>query len=68
MSMVMVDVSASCRGGCWDSLDLCSREADFLLLLSVRVGLLQRERIDVEVVTQLLNLGRERGRERDLFF
>ena len=63
--MLMGEVSASCRGGCWDSLDLCSRQADFLLLLSVRIGLLQRECIDVEVVTQLVDLDRHIETERE---
>ena len=42
------------------NLDLCFLQADSLLLLSVAVGLFQREGEDVEVVTQLVDLGKKK--------
>ena len=44
------------------NLDLCFLQADSLLLLSVAVGLFQREGEDVEVVTQLVDLGEKKKR------
>lgn len=40
-------------------LNLCSFQADSFFLLSVTVGLLQREGEDVEVVAELLHLEME---------
>lgn len=52
VSVVMGSPSVG-RGGRRDGLDLCRRQANLLLRLSVQAGLLQRERIDLKVTAQL---------------
>lgn len=53
------------RGRRRDSLDLRRRQADFLLVLSVRAGLLQREGVDLKVTTQLSHLRTDRVKKTD---